>query len=106
FEAHGLIIQYGTGLAAPHRREPRPSLTSDVLQAEVEGKRLSDHEYGLLFHNLIVGGIETTRNALSFGLYELIRHPNQWTALKADLSLMEGATEEILRYHAPTVYYR
>lgn len=106
FDAHRLIIEYGTALAAQHRREPRPSLTSDVLQAEVEGKRLSDHDYGLLFHNLIVGGIETTRNALSFGLYELIRHPDQWTALKADPSLMEGAVEEILRYHAPTVYYR
>lgn len=106
FEAHRRIIEYGTRLAADHRDHPRDSLTMEILAAEEEGKKLSDHEYGLLFHNLIVGGIETTRNAISFGLYELIRHPEQFALLQRDPSLVDDAVEEILRYHAPTVYYR
>lgn len=106
FAAHAQIIAYGTRLAASHRESPRDSLTSQILAAEADGQRLSDHEYGLLFHNLIVGGIETTRNALAFGLYELIRHPEQLALLQQEPERIEDAVEEILRYHAPTVYYR
>lgn len=106
FDAHRKIIEYGTRLAAEHRKQPRESLTMEVLSAEAEGEKLSDHEYGLLFHNLIVGGIETTRNAISFGLYELIRHPDQFEWLQNNLELVDDAIEEILRYHAPTAYYR
>ena len=106
FAAHAQIIEYGTRLAASHRESPRDSLTSQILEAEADGQRLSDHDYGLLFHNLIVGGIETTRNALAFGLFELIRHPEQLSLLQQEPERIDDAVEEILRYHAPTVYYR
>lgn len=106
FDAHAQIIQYGTRLASAHREQPRDSLTSEILAAKAEGQRMSDHEYGLLFHNLIVGGIETTRNAMAFGLYELIRHPDQLALLQREPERIGDAVEEILRYHAPTVYYR
>lgn len=106
FAAHAKIIEYGTQLAASHRESPRDSLTSQILDAEAEGQRLSDHDYGLLFHNLIVGGIETTRNAMAFGLYELIRHPEQLALLQREPERIGDVVEEILRFHAPTVYYR
>ncbi len=106
FIAHAQIIEYGTRLAAAHRETPLDSLTTEILDAEAEGQRLSDHEYGLLFHNLIVGGIETTRNAMAFGLYELIRHPQQLALLQREPDRIADAVEEILRYHAPVVYFR
>lgn len=106
FVAHAQIIEYGTRLAAAHRETPRDSLTTEILDTEAEGQRMSDHEYGLLFHNLIVGGIETTRNAIAFGLYELIRHPEQLALLQREPERIADAIEEILRYRAPVIYFR
>jgi cytochrome P450 len=106
FDAHAGLIAYGASLAASHRSTPRDSLTMDVLNANYEGQTISDHEYGLLFHNLIVGGIETTRNAISYAVYELIRHPAQYALLQREPHRVPDAVEEVLRYHAPTVYYR
>lgn len=100
------LVRYGMELAADHRQNPRDSLTMDMLQAELNGDRLSDLEYGLFFLNLIIGGIETTRNTAGFGLYELIQHPDQFAALTQDPTLIPDAVEEILRYRAPIIYYR
>lgn len=106
FVAHAQIIAYGTRLAAAHRETPQDSLTTEILNAEAEGQRMSDHEYGLLFHNLIVGGIETTRNAMAFGLHELIRHPEQLALLQREPERIADAVEEVLRYRAPVIYFR
>lgn len=100
------LVRYGIELAADHRENPRDSLTMDMLRAELNGEMLSDLEYGLFFLNLIIGGIETTRNTAGFGLYELIKHPDQFLALTKDPSLIPDAVEEILRYRAPITYYR
>ena len=78
----------------------------DLLLAADEGNQLSDREYGLLFLNLIIGGIETTRNATAYGLAELIRHPEQYQMLSEDPALVSDAVEEILRFRPPIMNYR
>lgn len=100
------LIAFGEALADDHRRHPRESLSMDMLNAERKGRRLSDREFGRLFQNLIVGGIETTRNTLGWLVYEMIRHPDQYAKLQSDPSLVEGAVEEILRYRNTVVYLR
>ena len=106
FEAQRDLVGYGTQLAADHRVNPRDSLTMDLLNASIAGQGLSDFEYGLFFLNLIIGGIETTRNTAAYGLYEFICHPDQFKILQDNPSQIDDAVEEILRYHAPIVYYR
>ncbi len=96
------LVRYGAALAADHRTNPRDSLTMDLLLAEDDGNQLSDQEYGLLFLNLIIGGIETTRNTAAYGLAELIRHPDQFQLLAEDLALVSDAVEEILRFRPPS----
>lgn len=100
------LIDFGAALAADHRASPRDSLTTEVLGAEIDGERLDDREFGRFFNNLVVGGIETTRNTLAWALFEFIEHPEQYAALQADPSLVPGAVEEILRYRNPVVYLR
>lgn len=100
------LVRYGATLAADHRNNPRDSLTMDLLLAEDDGNQLSDKEYGLLFLNLIIGGIETTRNATAYGLAELIRRPDQFQMLASDAALIPDAVEEILRYRPPIMNYR
>ncbi|MFO0690460.1 MAG: cytochrome P450 [Myxococcota bacterium] len=106
FQAGIDLIAFGESLAADLRRDPRDSLSLAMLDAERSGRRLSDREFGRLFQNLVVGGVETTRNTLGWLLYELIRHPDQYARLQADPSLVEGAVEEILRYRNTVVYLR
>lgn len=86
------------------KRERRgEDLLSIWLDAEVDGRKLAEDT--LLFeHNLIlVGGSETTRNAIAVGLLELLRHRDQWAALCADPSLIPNAVEEMIRWSTPFV---
>jgi cholest-4-en-3-one 26-monooxygenase len=106
FDAKKELDQFGVDLAADHRAEPRETITMDVLRAQRDGVGLTDRQFGAFFTNLISGGLDTTRNALSFGLLEFIRHPDQYAMLQADPALIPGAVEEILRFHNPVIYLR
>jgi cytochrome P450 family 142 subfamily A polypeptide 1 len=80
---------------------PAHDLISTWVHAEIEGQRLSPaaivHEVGLF----ISGGAETTRTAISHGLKAFADHPEQWEAMAADPSLVDGAVEEVLRWVTP-----
>jgi cholest-4-en-3-one 26-monooxygenase len=106
FDAKHELDAFGVALAADHRANPRPTMTMDVLEAERDGERLSDHDFGGFFTNLISGGLDTTRNTLSWAMIEFIRHPDQYRKLQADPSLLPGAVEEILRFRNPVAYLR
>jgi cytochrome P450 family 142 subfamily A polypeptide 1 len=76
-------------------------LVSLVVNAELDGRRLTDPD--LIFETMLilVGGDETTRHVISGGLEALMRHRDQWEALRADRSLLPGAVEEMLRWVTP-----
>jgi cytochrome P450 len=106
FIASMQLFEFGAKLAADHRANPRDTMTMDVLNSEMDGEKLTDREFGRFFNNLIVGGIETTRNTLAWAMVEFIEHPDQYRLLQSDLELVPGAVEEILRYRNPVVYLR
>ncbi|MBT4523038.1 MAG: cytochrome P450 [Halieaceae bacterium] len=107
YDAQRALVKYGAALAADHRINPRDDLTADLLEAERDGgEQLTDLEYGLFFLNLIIGGIETTRNATAYGLYELIQRPEQFQRLHSNPEQVPDAVEEILRFRAPIMNYR
>lgn len=83
------------------REEPSGDLFSILVNAEVDGQRLSDDE--IVFETLLIliGGDETTRHTLSGGTEQLLRHPDQWQRLLADPALIPGAVEEMLRWTSP-----
>jgi cytochrome P450 family 142 subfamily A polypeptide 1 len=97
-------IGYGAYLSevvADRRANPQDDMISTLVHAEVDGDRLDDDN--LLFETLLllIGGDETTRHVITGGLYQLLTHPDQWHALKADRSLLPGAVEEMLRWVSP-----
>jgi cholest-4-en-3-one 26-monooxygenase len=100
------IFGYANELAARERANPTGSLTSMLLEAEVDGRKLTDVEYTLFFMFLIVAGNETTRTASSHGLNTLIEHPEAMARLQADPALIPGAVEEILRWQPPIHHFR
>jgi cholest-4-en-3-one 26-monooxygenase len=75
-------------------------LVSLVVNPQDE-EPLSDID--LVFETMLVlvGGDETTRHVISGGLEALLRHPDQLARVKADMSLLPGAIEEMLRWVTP-----
>jgi cytochrome P450 len=106
FLAIGEFMAWARKLAASHRAQPRDNLTMDLLNAEIDGARLTDDEFAVVFQGIIIGGTETTRNTLSWLFYELIRHPEQLEMLQRDPDLIPNAVEEILRHRNTVVYLR
>lgn len=100
------IFGYATDMATRERAKPSGNLTSALLEAEVDGRHLSDLEYTLFFMFLIVAGNETTRTASSHGLLSLIEHPHELERLRKNPDLMPGAVEEILRWQPPIHHFR
>ncbi len=105
-EASIEIYGYASEMAARERAHPSDSLTSALLSAEVDGRKLTDMEFTLFFMFLIVAGNETTRTATSHGLLTLLDHPESLDRLVRDPSLMPGAVEEILRWEPPIHHFR
>jgi cytochrome P450 len=100
------MYSYGFQLMAERRANPRDDLMSHLLQAEVDGERLTDGEVNAFFLLLVVAGNETTRNLLAGGLLALFEFPDERARLAADPSLLPGAVEEMLRYVSPIKQFR
>jgi cytochrome P450 len=93
-----MIKMYFDQLFDLRRKSPGDDLTTQLLQAEEAGDKLSNDE---LYANIILlfgAGHETTVNLIGNGLLALFRHPDQLALLKARPELIVNAIEEFLRY--------
>jgi cytochrome P450 len=97
----GEFIHYLRGLFAQRRAEPQDDLITQLLQAEVEGDRLTEDEVLAMVFILFVAGHITTVNLIANGIYALLTNPEQMAELRANPALIENAVEEILRYYGP-----
>jgi cytochrome P450 len=105
------LFQYGLALAEDRAANPRDDIASSLMAAEIEDEngrhRLTSSELGSFFLLLVVAGNETTRNAISHGMYALTNHPDQreiWTSDFAAVS--PTAVEEIVRWATPVINFR
>jgi cytochrome P450 len=81
---------------------PRRGLVRSLMDAEIAGDRLTEDE--VIANSIItmVGGQETTPNLIGNGVLALLRNPDQLEKLRANLSLIPSAVEELLRYESPS----
>jgi cholest-4-en-3-one 26-monooxygenase len=100
------MFQYADALANVRRIEPRDDLVSVLIEAEVDGEKLTPLEFDVFFLLLAVAGNETTRNLISGGMVTFFEHPEQWERLRDDRSLLTHAVEELLRWVTPVMYFR
>jgi aspartate racemase len=84
------------------KRHPREGLIDALLNAEIDGDRLSDEEVVANVIITMVGGQETTTNLIGNGVLTLLRHPEQMEKLRGDLTLIPSAVEEMLRFESPS----
>jgi cholest-4-en-3-one 26-monooxygenase len=97
---------YANSLAEGRKGQSGEDLVTVLINAEIEGERLSEMEFDAFFLLLAVAGNETTRNAISGGLLALFDNPEQLEKLRKDPSLTNGAVEEILRWVTPVNHFR
>ena len=89
--------------AAVHAEETRPTegLINALVNAEVEGSRLTEEEMVANIILTMIGGQETTTNLIGSGLVTLLRHPQQMKMVREDAALIPAAVEELLRFESP-----
>lgn len=92
------LIVYYTDMLAQRRARRTEDLTSALLDAEIDGDRLTDDEIiGFLFL-MVVAGNETTTKLLGHAWYWGWRNPEQLARPLAEQSLIPAWVEETLRY--------
>jgi cytochrome P450 len=97
-QGHQNSLAYFQRLFELRRREPGDDLTTQLVQAEEDGNKLTNEELCANIILLFGAGHETTVNLIGNGLLALHRNPDQLALLKSRPELMQNAIEEFLRY--------
>jgi cytochrome P450 len=100
------VRAYAAELERTRRASPTDDLASDLLVAEIDGRRLTEGELQAFFMLLFNAGSDTTRSLLCFGLRLLIDRPAELARLRAAPELLPTAIEELLRYEPAVIQFR
>ena len=101
------MFTYAQNLGQSRIDSPQDDVTSAMMNAVVDGERLTAQEFGSFFILLVVAGNETTRNAISHGMKLLTDHPDQRKIWFEDFEThTKTAVEEIVRYATPVIHFR
>ncbi|MDR3663097.1 MAG: cytochrome P450 [Mycobacterium sp.] len=93
------LISYAMNMAAERSKNPTDDIVTQLIEADIEGEKLSDDEFGFFVIMLAVAGNETTRNSITHGMIAFSQNPEQWELYKKDRP--ESAADEIVRWATP-----
>ncbi len=96
---------YADAMCAERRAHPRDDLMTVLLEAEVDGDRLSDMQLSAFFMLLQNAGSETTRNLITTGTLALLQRPDQLALVRDDFERLPVAIEELLRHSTPVMSF-
>ena len=101
------LLSIGVDLAEARRAKPADDLMTNLVQAEVDGQRLTDEEIGAFFVLLSVAGNDTTRNTISLTTKAFTDHPDQRQLLMDDFDgNIKTAMDEFVRWASPVMTFR
>jgi cytochrome P450 len=95
------IADYLRPIVEERRAEPRDDLLTAILNAEVEGERLSEEEVLSFLRLLLPAGAETTYRLSGTALFALLTQPEARAQVEADRALIPAFIEETLRWDSP-----
>ena len=98
------LIMYGMQMAAERGKNPGDDLVTKLVQADVEGHKLTDDEFGFFVILLAVAGNETTRNSITQGMMAFTEFPDQWELFKRERPAT--AADEIVRWATPVTSFQ
>lgn len=100
----GQVMLYGTQLAAHRADNPGDDIVTKLVEADLDGHKLSDDEFGLFMVTLTVAGNETTRNSITQGMMAFLDNPDQWDLFKRERP--QTAADEIIRWATPITSFQ
>ncbi|MFW2336554.1 cytochrome P450, partial [Ilumatobacter sp.] len=100
------INEYARALGDERRARPTQDLVTKLIEAEVDGERLTDGEFTNFFRLMIFAGNETTRSAMSHLALHLVAFADEFERVRADRSMLASVAEEVVRYSSPILYFR
>lgn len=103
--AAGDFRRYLLDVVAHRRRQPAADMMSALLDATVDGERLTDDQVVSTAMVLLMAGHEATVNATSNGVAALSAHPDQWRRIRRGEVGIKAAIEEILRFDPPLQWF-
>jgi cholest-4-en-3-one 26-monooxygenase len=98
------LIMYGMRMAADRADNPGDDLVTTLVQADVDGHKLSDDEFGFFVILLAVAGNETTRNSITQGMMAFTDYADQWELYKRERP--STAADEIVRWATPVTSFQ
>jgi cytochrome P450 len=97
-EASLTLVGYYADMVAERRRRPADDLTSALIAAELDGRRLSDDDLIAFLFLMVVAGNETTTKLLGHAWYWAWRNPGERAKAFSDPARIPDWVEETLRY--------
>ena len=95
------LIMYAMAMADERGKNPTDDIVTTLIQADIDGEKLSDDEFGFFVIMLAVAGNETTRNSITHGMIAFANNPDQWELFKKDRP--STAADEIVRWATPVI---
>ena len=104
--AASAMATYALDLAEQRRRKPADDLMTSLIEAEIDGERLTDGEIANFFRLMVFAGNETTRTAMAHLALHVRDRPDAFAAADRNRSLVPSLVEEVIRYSSPILYFR
>jgi cholest-4-en-3-one 26-monooxygenase len=93
------ILAYAMEMAADRKANPRDDIVTKLINADKDGRGLTDDEFGYFVVILTVAGNETTRNAITHGMHAFLDNPDQWDLWVKDRP--STMVDEVTRWATP-----
>jgi cholest-4-en-3-one 26-monooxygenase len=98
------LITYAMQMAADRAQNPGDDIVTKLIEADVDGHKLSDDEFGFFVILLAVAGNETTRNSITQGMMAFTDFPEQWELYKRERPVTTA--DEIVRWATPVTSFQ
>ena len=98
------VLTYAMQMAALKAENPGDDIVTTLINADIDGEKLSDDEFGFFVMMLAVAGNETTRNSITQGMMAFAEFPDQWELYKKERP--ETAADEIVRWATPVTCFQ
>jgi cytochrome P450 len=96
------VVDYANALIDAKRANPGDDMVSELVRVTDDGDRLTQGELVAMIFVLVVAGHITTIYSIGNAAANLLTHPAELAKLRADLSLMPRAVDELLRFDGPS----
>ncbi len=94
------VLAYAMHMAGVKTANPVDDIVTALVNADIDGEKLSEDEFGFFVMMLAVAGNETTRNSITHGMIAFANNPDQWELYKKERPAT--AADEIVRWATPS----